>query len=136
MRRSPPLVIAVLPLRSTQFQVAALAACLWAGLAWRFLPWALFALPLPVAWAWRVARVAERRLRWDGERWWLSAAVGNAEVGVQMRVVIDLGDWLLLRATPDGQRFAIRHRFLPLNRAGQGAIWGALRATLVSARAQ
>jgi hypothetical protein len=127
-------VIAVLPLRSTQVLVAGLTACLALGLAWRFEPWALAVVPLCVAWAWRTAGVAERRLRWDGERWWLGAANQTDEAGVRLRVVIDLGDWLLLRATPEAQRFAFRHRFLPLNRAGQGAIWGALRATLYSAR--
>lgn len=131
MRPAPPLVVLVLPDRRAAIAVSACVTLAAAGLALRFVPWALLALPL-VAWlAARTARPREHRLRFDGQLWWLQSPGWRDEVQVSLRVVIDLDDWLLLRARPAASRW--RRYDFPLNRAGQGSIWGQLRATLVSA---
>ncbi|MEO3693342.1 hypothetical protein [Roseateles paludis] len=131
MRQAPPLVVVVLPDRRAAWAVAACVTLAAGGLALRFLPWALLGLPL-VAWlGFRLARPAERRLRFDGQQWWLLAPGWRDEVQVNLRIAIDLDGWLLLQATAATSRW-IRYYF-PLNRAGQGSIWGQLRATLISA---
>ena len=71
-----------------------------------------------------------RRLRWDGQAWWL-AELGpddamQGETQVQLAVLIDLDAWLLLRAHPGP-------RWLPLSRAQQAPYWSALRATIFAA---
>jgi hypothetical protein len=134
MRRAPPLVIAVLPQVRVQAAAAVLAGLAFAGLAWRFQPWALIALPVPAIWAWRDAKVTPRRLRWDGERWWLTEPGHPDEFGVRLRVLFDADAALLLRASPVDARWGRGRRYLPLSRTGQGPIWGALRATLHAAR--
>lgn len=131
MRQAPPLVVVVLPDRRAALAVAGCVTLAAAGLALRFLPWALLSLPL-VAWLGaKAARPRERRLRFDGQQWWLLAPEWRDEVQVQLQVVIDLDGWLLLRARTATSRWA--RYYFPLNRAGQGSIWGQLRATLVSA---
>ncbi|WP_157581028.1 MULTISPECIES: hypothetical protein [unclassified Roseateles] len=67
-----------------------------------------------------------RRLRWDGQAWWLAEPGRSDEAEVQLAVLIDLDTWLLLRASPGP-------RWLPLSRRQQRAQWTALRATLFSA---
>ncbi|MFO1228366.1 hypothetical protein [Roseateles sp.] len=131
MRQAPPVVVVVLPDRRAAWAVAACVTLAAGGLALRFLPWALLALPV-VAWlSARAARPREHRLRFDGQQWWLQPPGVRDEVQVMLRVVIDLDDWLLLRASPVTSRW--RRYDFPLNRTGQGSIWGQLRATLTSA---
>jgi len=84
-------------------------------------------VPAAVAYAWRAAAVLPRRLRWDGQAWWLAEPGRDDETAVQLAVLIDLDAWLLLRAAPGP-------RWLPLSRQQQSQ-WAALRATLFSARA-
>jgi hypothetical protein len=133
MHRTPPVVVRVQPQRAVQCAVALVAVLASGGLvlllmAHRPLTWPLLLAVLPVAaWAWREAAPLPRRLRWDGEAWWLSEPGRADELPVQLRVVIDLDRWLLLATGP-------ARRWLPLSRSQQTAHWGALRATLFAAR--
>jgi hypothetical protein len=112
--------------------VVALIAALTAGglAAWAISheaqAWpALLAIPIAVLWAWREAAVLPRRLRWDGQAWWLAEAGQDDETEVSLAVLIDLDFWLLLRASPGPC-------WLPLSRTQQPT-WTALRATLFAA---
>ena len=134
MRRTPPVVVHLRPQRLIQASVAGIAVLAAAGLAgWAvshrefFWP-AWLAVPAIATYAWRAAVVLPRRLRWDGQAWWLTEPGRDDETAVQLAVLIDLDAWLLLRATPGP-------RWLPLARHQQAAHWGALRATLFSAPA-
>ena len=132
MRRTPPVVVHLQPQPAVQALVSCIVALASAGIAaWalshRALAWpALLALPLAVWWAWRAATVLPRRLRWDGEAWWLDEPGRDDGPRVQLAVLIDLDAWLLLHASPGP-------RWLPLSRYQQPAQWTALRATLFSA---
>jgi len=136
MRRTPPVVVQLQRQPAVQAVVALIAAFAAGGLA----AWAIshhssawpvvLAVPLAIVYAWRAAAVLPRRLRWDGQAWWLADADRDEETAVQLAVLIDLDAWLLLRASPGP-------RWLPLAWRQQPAHWGALRATLFAApRAQ
>ena len=132
MRRTPPVVVHLQASRAVQAVVAGIAALTVAGLA----GWALshqpqawpvwLVVPPAAVWAWREAATLPRRLRWDGQAWWLLEPGRRDETAVQLDVLIDLDAWLLLRARPGP-------RWLPVSRGQQGPHWGALRATLYSA---
>ena len=131
MRRTPPVVVHVQPQPAVQAVVASIAALAAAGLAcWaishqpRAWP-VLLAVPVLAAWAWLEAAALPRRLRWDGEAWWLAEPGSQQETSVRLAVLIDLDAWLLLRAHPGSY-------WLPLSRRQQPQ-WGALRATLFAA---
>lgn len=97
--------------------------------------WPLLGLVPVLTWlAWRTARVLPRKLQWDGQTWRLEPAA-SLEPGlpVTIEVVIDFGDWLLLRAQAAEHGWVDR-TYLPLSRSDLGASWGLLRATLYSAR--
>ena len=132
MRRTPPVVVLLQPQPGVQVIVALITLFASGGLAaWAIshLPqaWpALLALPLASFWAWRVAAVLPRRLRWDGQAWWLAEPDSDDETAVQLAVLIDLDTWLLLRASPGP-------RWLPLSRRQHAAHWTSLRATLFAA---
>ncbi|WP_457445513.1 hypothetical protein [Roseateles sp. P5_E4] len=132
MRRTPPVVVHLQPQPAVQAFVSCIAALASGGLvAWalsyRALAWPiLLAVPLVAWWAWRMAAVLPRRLRWDGEAWWLDEPGRDDGPRVQLAVLIDLDAWLLLRASPGP-------RWLPLSRTQQPTQWTALRATLFSA---
>jgi hypothetical protein len=132
MRRTPPVVVQLQPQPAVQAAVALIATLAAGGLAaWACnhqpLAWPVWvALPPLAWWTWRAARVLPRRLRWDGEAWWLDEPDRDDGPRVQLTVLIDLDAWLLLRASPGP-------RWLPLSRNQQGAHWGALRATLFAA---
>ena len=132
MRRTPPVVVHLQPQPAVQFLVAWISVLASGGLAaWALshtqVAWpAVLVVPLFAFWAWREARVLPRRLRWDGEAWWLAEPGRDDETQVQLAVLIDLDTWLLLRAGPGA-------RWLPLSRGQQAAHWGALRATLFAA---
>ncbi len=132
MRRTPPVVVHLQPQPAVQAVVALIAALTSGGFAaWACshqpLAWPVWLAVPPVAWwAWRVAIVLPRRLRWDGEAWWLDEPGRDDGPRVQLAVLIDLDAWLLLRASPGP-------RWLPLSRGQQSAHWGALRATLFAA---
>lgn len=153
-RHAPALRVEVLPqpalqlavLFLTELAVAALLAALAAhqvdlhgiGLA---------AVPLAALLAWRGARVRPRLLLWDGQCWQLQAldtagALSGAAQAIQLRPVIDLDHWLLLRARlqePAAPWWRRLHHwalpvYLPLSRRRQASVWPALRATLFAAR--
>jgi hypothetical protein len=132
MRRSPPIVILVQRQPAMQAVVASIAALAAAGLAcWgishQAQAWPMLLLvPAAAAWAWRESAALPRRLRWDGEAWWLAHPDASDETAVRLAVLIDLDDWLLLRASPGRHWLALaRHQHAPY--------WGALRATLFAA---
>jgi hypothetical protein len=131
MRRTPPVVVQLQPQWAVQAFAALMAALASAGLAASAIThhsaaWpALLCVPLACAYAWRAAAVMPRRLRWDGQAWWLADADRDDEAAVQLTVLIDLDAWLLLRASPGP-------RWLPLARRQQPH-WGELRATLFAA---
>lgn len=132
MRRTPPVVVQVQPQAGVQACVAVLTALAAGGLsAWavdhqaRAWP-AWLAVPVVAVWAWRLAAAVPRRLRWDGQAWWLTEPGRDDEAPVRLAVLIDLDAWLLLRATPGP-------RWMALSRRQQAAHWGALRATLFAA---
>ena len=132
MRRTPPVVVLLQPQPVVQAVVALIALLASGGLAaWvlSHVPQAwpvLLALPLVTFWAWRAAAVPPRRLRWDGQAWWLAEPDRDDDTAVQLAVLIDFDTWLLLRASPGP-------RWLPLSRRQQAAQWTSLRATLFAA---
>lgn len=132
MRRTPPVVVHLQPQQAVQAIVSWIAALTSGGLAaWAIshqpLAWpVLLIVPLSAWWAWRTASVRPRRLRWDGEAWWLDEPGREDGPRVQLAVLIDLDSWLLLHASP-------APCWLPLSRCQQQAHWTALRATLFSA---
>jgi len=132
MRRTPPVVVQLLPQPAVQAVVACLGLLASGGLvAWALshhsAAWPLlFGVPLAGFYAWRSAAVLPRRLRWDGQAWWLAEPGQDAETRVQLAVLIDLDAWLLLRASPGPC-------WLPLSSGQHAAQWGALRATLFAA---
>jgi len=132
MRRTPPVVVQLQPQPAVQAVVALIAALASGGVAaWAlshhaFVWPALLAVPLAVLYAWRAGAVLPRRLRWDGQAWWLAGSDRDEETAVQLAVLIDLDAWLLLRAYPGP-------RWLPLARSQQAPHWTALRATLFAA---
>lgn len=135
MRRTPPVVVPVKPQVAVQAVVACLAAVTASALAaWAIShgAWAwpaLAGVPVITVWAWREAKALPRRLRWDGEAWWLDEPGTPDGIPVRLDVLIDLDRWLLLRATPGP-------RWLSLARAHEPSTWGALRATLHAAPAR
>lgn len=132
MRRTPPVVVQLLPQPAVQAAAALIAGLASGGLAaWAITHSApawpvLLAVPLAMAYAWLTSAVLPRRLRWDGQAWWLAEPGRDEEAAVQLAVLIDLDHWLLLRASPGP-------RWLPLSRRQQAAQWTALRATLFAA---
>ncbi|MFG6461653.1 hypothetical protein ACG04Q_08735 [Roseateles sp. DXS20W] len=131
MRRTPPVVVQLLPQPEMQAAVALAVALAAGGLAaWAVghqpQAWLLWlAVPFAATAAWRAAAVLPRRLRWDGQAWWLTAPGRDDETAVRLAVLIDLDAWLLLRASPGPC-------WLPLSRRQQPQ-WSALRATLFAA---
>jgi hypothetical protein len=82
---------------------------------------AALAMGLAAAW-WAGHRpvAPPRRLAWDGAAWQVEGLAG------QVRLMIDLGDWMLLRFSPG-------RRWLPLSRRDAGTDWQALRVALHAA---
>ena len=131
MSRQPLLqgLVALLLTSSAAAVIAALAAHLPA--CW----WLLATLPFAALLGWRLSAVMPRHLQWDGQTWRLAPLdVDEPGDAVQLRVVIDLGGWLLLRCRPVDGRWLPQHIYLPLSRTALGASWGSLRATLYAAR--
>ena len=124
-------LVAVLAALSSLAFVAALATH-WPACAW-LLP---VLLPASVWLGGRLARSEPRCLQWDGQVWRLAPAQRREPgAAVRIEVLMDFGDWLLLRASVPGTLLPRRH-YLPLGRSTVGPTWGALRATLYSARAE
>ncbi|MFT3817617.1 MAG: hypothetical protein QM750_08340 [Rubrivivax sp.] len=121
MRAAPPVQMTCG--RDTRWSaaVAALAALSAATLV----AWALWQAAWPLAWRWtlalaaavplggwvwhRIERSPERPLAWNGSAWTLDEAPAHVEL------MIDLGDWLLLRVTTTADG---RAHWLPLGFSG------------------
>ena len=118
--------------------------CMAAWLARReppIAPWMLAAAAAAVAaivaLLWSLLRMPARRLRWDGQVWWLAKATTKptpepaTEATGELTVVIDLGPWMLLRFAPAG---AVPAVWLPAQRRGLESQWHALRCAVYSPR--
>lgn len=80
-------------------------------------------------------RQKPRSLRWDGQIWLLrsDASPGGEERQGELRAMLDLGDWMLLRHTDLApRRFRRGTRYLALSRADLPQQWHVLRGTLYS----
>ncbi|MFY7864456.1 hypothetical protein [Roseateles sp.] len=142
-RSAPAFQIETLPQPRLQVWVALTAAlsafsalmALSAHLNWGLygaLIWAL--VPIATALGWRSARIESRRLRWDGQQWWLTfRGRDSEEVPVRLEVLFDFGAWLLLRATLRADERRSRPVYLAFSRRGQ-AHWAALRACVYLAK--
>ena len=77
---------------------------------------------------------APSRLRWDGAAWRLASGASHPagdEPGPagRLQVMIDLGDWMLVRFV-DGSGWRRRVRWLALQRSADPAQWHALRCAV------
>ncbi len=80
-----------------------------------------------------VLQVAKHRpvdLRWDGQAWHLGAATGDPVAGV-LCVMLDLGEWMLLRFKPISSSAST---WLPVQRRGLESQWHALRCAVYASR--
>ena len=82
------------------------------------------------------ARVPPVSVRWDGQRWHLGPpdSAGHEPDSGDMRVVLDLGPWMLLRFEPAESTWRARASWLPAQRRGLEAQWHALRCAVYSPR--
>ena len=95
---------------------------------------ALLGAAVTAAWVWRSVRrngAGAGALAWDGAVWHWAAPSAQPLAG-ELRVMIDLGAWMLLRFAPheSGRRAA----WLPVSRRQAGPAWSQWRATLFSTR--
>jgi hypothetical protein len=87
-----------------------------------------------------LARVPVATLRWDGQAWWMArtAAAEFDACGArrgELRVMMDLGAWMLLRFRPDATGWNPRAvTWLPAQRRGLEAEWHGLRCAVHSPR--
>lgn len=68
-------------------------------------------------------------LRWDAQRWHLTGSgehAGALEV-LELRVVLDLGGWMLLKCRTDSR---LRGNWIPLQQRGLEPYWQPLRCAL------
>lgn len=81
---------------------------------------------------WRLARPLRAHLAWTGREWVAGFAPQPAAGPAQVRLMIDLGGWLLLRVRVPGVPGGPggRARWLGVARAAAGADWHLLRAAL------
>jgi len=140
MQAAPPVRMGLAPDRVWQGAVAVCAAVAGANLAaWLSLqaqcpPAMVLAAALLTAGAssWLALWYERRRaavgvLDWDGGQWqW--AAFGGAPVAGQVRVMIDLGPWVLLRLAPTQE--AQPAIWSAVSRRAAGASWPQWRAAL------
>jgi len=144
MRAAPPLAIDVTRFGAWRAMVAVLCA-LAAGVAvaevsaHMEIHSVLVASPL-AAWlaggaAWRSSRRRPVSLRWDGRAWWSDAikSPDGEPRSCELEVMIDLGNWLMLRLRPL-QPPCRPLCWLPVQRRGLEPQWHALRAAAYSPR--
>ncbi len=97
---------------------------------------AAFAATMSAGWAISLWRVPAVGLRWDGQIWHLGAPASTPDGAAagELRVVIDLGPWMLLcfRAAEPERRSPMV--WLPVQRRGLEAQWHALRCAVYSPR--
>jgi hypothetical protein len=84
------------------------------------------------------SRVQPVSLRWDGQLWHLGppASAGHEPRSGELRVLIDLGPWMLLRFEPAASTWRHRATWLPAQRRGLESQWHALRCAAHSPRPQ
>jgi hypothetical protein len=84
------------------------------------------------------ARVPPVSLRWDGQLWHLGspASAGHEPHSGDLRVVLDLGPWMLLRFEPAESTGRVRATWLPAQRLGLEPQWHAMRCAVYSPRPQ
>ncbi|HET9643184.1 MAG TPA: hypothetical protein VFP68_07480 [Burkholderiaceae bacterium] len=139
---APPVAFDLTPSRRSRVIVVALGAVAAAGVAasasarLEALPWlgwlvSIFAAVLVGAsLAWLVPR-SRGRLRWDGGQWWYATDKdGHSELNGDLSVMMDLGDWMLLRFDPASSRSWRGRAWLPVD---SRALWGADHALRVAA---
>lgn len=137
----PPLTLDLPASRGWRLALATLAAAaLLTVAAWWRLGQGLFPAWLRLAGgvlgtaavvlAWTARGASGARLRWDGQGWWLQRGPAAPETGC-VTVALDLGGWMLLRFDASAPP---RRRWLPVDRAGLGGDWHALRCAVYSAR--
>ena len=82
------------------------------------------------------ARVQPVSLRWDGQHWHLGppALAGREPQRGELRALIDLGPWMLLRFEPVDSTWHHRSTWVPAQRRGLEAQWHALRCAVYSPR--
>jgi len=78
--------------------------------------------------AWRALPVHSTPLAWDGTAWQLQPPGADARCG-QVALMLDLGDWMLVRFSPAGAGW-LADVWLPLSRRDTAAAWPALRVAL------
>lgn len=82
------------------------------------------------------ARVRPVSVRWDGQLWHLGppGSAGHEPHDGQMRVLLDLGPWMLLRFDRAEASRRSRAVWLPVQRRGLESQWHALRCAVYSPR--
>ncbi len=145
MRRAPPIDVMLPGMRQEHLLVRGLLACAAASLGawmggwmevWRVgsvsgvavLAWAVLAGAL-AGFGWpRASAQWPARLSFDGQHWSLLRAPGDAAAPGSLQVMLDLGNWMLLRhralAAPQ------RGTWLALRAAHAPGQWASLRAVL------
>jgi hypothetical protein len=117
------------------------SALAWAVLLWQRqnVLWPLFTVGLWVLAAiyleLRRAKAEPRSLRWDGQQWLFAVtkSPGTDMRAGELQILLDFGDWLLLRfAEAAPYSFRRRRHYLGLSRADLAGQWHILRSTLYS----
>lgn len=112
---------------------AAAWATLWVqGPVWAACALAGAAAALAGGLAWAAGRGGLERLAWDGTQWWLHGGAAPSAREAEVRLVVDLGGWLLLRIEP--WRTPRRPCWRALSRRRHRAAWHALRCALYARR--
>jgi hypothetical protein len=135
MRAAPALQLTLERFSAWRTSVALLCAAAAASIAaWlQAGPWTAVAAALAAGVSLPLTRRVPCRLSWDGERWRLGAAgapLDELPCGT-LRVMIDVGGFLLLRFEAEGARAM---QWLPVQRSGLEASWHALRCAVYSPR--
>lgn len=128
---------------------AGVASIAWLGLgalaAWLMAwPWPLSALRMTaaalaaasLAWAaLSLVRVPAVNLRWDGRVWFLLRLDPRfpEPIAGELRVMVDLGPWMLLRFVPVDRREGMAAVWLPAQRRGSELQWHGFRCAVHAA---
>lgn len=113
--------------------VSTAVACAWLLLAFESEPWMVATLAFNglVLVAVMGRPIAPIRLNWDGQVWHLGPDRGQASTNGGLRVMLDLGNWMLLRFLPASGRRTV---WVPVQRLGHETEWAGLRHTVFGAR--
>lgn len=77
-------------------------------------------------------------LRWDAQRWHVTdPSRGAVEIELLgLSVVLDLGNWMLLKLHADLQPYRLRSGWIPVQRRGMETHWQSLRCALYARGAE